>query len=1618
MAFQAQVGAWFAAHVITETPIGARFGLAVAVRPVDIQFESAAAVDDIVVGLEDRKNIYVQCKTTVSLERVPDSALGKTIAQLVSLHRSARAASIAAVILATSESASRNLDNLNDACRAFDFGESWESVHGRISVAQREALDLFKSHVDHAWRADVSSPAPSPAELASLARIFRICRFGDSQSSGDWREITARLSSGLYGNDVAAHAAAVELLDTVRRQIRTGAAGTKLGLLQSLRRGGHQDTKAPRFDGDLQALARYSDEERVRLKRHSQLGEGIPPITRDCLPSLVDAVRDGSLLVVGEPGAGKTGVLVALAEQMAPAGGPMLFLSVDRLAGITIESDLQRELGLQHPFLDALENWPGGAPGYLIIDALDATRGAASEGVMALFIERAMAKLQARWSIIASIRTFDLQNGARFRQLMKGTPPDPVYAEKQADLAAVRHFKIERLTEGELEKVAVASQALGDLMKGAPKSLHDLLRNIFNLSIAQDLLKDGLAADRIREISTQSQLIDAYEDQRVRDIGVKQAAKLTIERMVAKHRLTVPQVDVVHDRVVDLLRGGVLIAPGKDNLAFAHHVLFDHIASRFYFDREDLPSLIMQLSDHSAGLFLGPALRFTLERVWQEDSTGRPKFWALVYALAKTPELDSIVSSIALRAAASSVRTKDDVVALCSIVDLEPDKMISGLVLAKLARFAKIAFDGTQTGQEGVALAWATVAAVAAKHKAPEFADAVRFFLLILFEKADLEDADLLRIFGSASRAFLEYAWTQSVPILSTNGIRFVARSYASNVDASRALLQQIIEEPRFTQHAHEEAPWLAEGVRHIFPVDPDFAVKVYEVLFAREVPEDGKSWFGGAQSRILPLISNRRQDYEHARWHLARNLKPFFAANPRKAAEATIVATRFIASEGESSRYKLVEIRLLGGGQVMVLHDRYALMDWREEFRHGNEETVLKSFVEYLRTCSPALFDEVVAVAKSLHTGSEIWARLLGVGAERMDVTFESLWALAYSPKCLELEGLTFDAVGFVGAKYPAVPQKQRGEFEQAFLQYEGELSAERKRYWRSVQGRLLSTIPSAALQSDATRALLGELTAADDLRTNSPLMEYSGGSFEGVELTDVLIERSGANLKEGSNPEIRQVSSPLEVQVKAGAPKTAEEISALWVMVSDVIAKIDAVGAQAHETTVHAAWAAVCNAVEQIADSEAFKPGQENHPSIDAFVDLIVRLSTSPFPRGEVGEDDEERSLAYGNWDVRVYAASSAVIVCRKHPAALARCLPMLYTFLRDPVATVRLKVAQAINVLWNTARDDVWKLLSAVAEGERNVAVLSFFVAGPLGRLAQADPERIEALLSTVLSRLPTLTQSETRPRVGDIGEQAGGLMSLFYVKYKRPTAKQWLDEWWSDIVANQGFILPILASLQPVYVLTYGSKADSTPDAQGVQERAKGLLDAAIERAIAALDEAEPALRNGGSEEELKSMQQLYTAGDRLLDQCCMQLFFGSGASRESRQGHPDEEGTFEKARFFQDYEGTLKRIAIRGTPSTIHRMVDLYAFLAETAPDRVFDSLVTMLMGQAARDGYQYESLAADALVKLIRRYLADHLSAFSDADRRQRLIHVLELFSNAGWPDALQLLYELPDLLR
>jgi hypothetical protein len=937
MGFQAAVATWFAAQLLADMPIGDQFGLPQGLKIIGLQCETGDALDDVVVRLDGGGSIYTQCKTRPSLTVGTDSLLAKALDQLVKLYAQHGQAALTstpnAALLAVADDAPRSLDTLEAACRMFDHGGVWDVVIAQVSNDKRRALILFETHIRAAWANHRTEPLADD-DLVAMSRLFRIRRFAEDATGAGWREASQLLGRRLFGSDQAGEAPMIALLGLSRKFIRSGAPVDRSGLLRALRAEGHVDISAPAYDKDVAAVLTYSTNERARLRKHTRLPvAGGILIGRDCLNPLQHAASGGSLLVTGEPGAGKTGVLLSLADRLAAGPGPLIFLSVERFSGFTKSSDLRVELGLEHDLLKVLAEWPGKEPGTLIIDALDASRGGPSEGIIATFIADAVAKIGARWSIVASIRSFDLRNGRRFRDIMPGAPPDPLFIE--AGLSNVRHFQVPRLSPVELDAVSAAAPMLHSLVRTAPLTLQNLLKNIFNLSLAAELLDAGVNAEAIRTVTTQSELIRRYEDARLRTVALQRAAKATVTLMVRQQRLVVRAVDVESDVLDDVLQAGVLVAAG-DQVAFAHHVLFDHIAGRFYLRGDDTQALREQLSGEAAiGLLLGPALRFALEQVWRDDTAGRGATWRFLADLVSEDQPDPVVVSIALRTAVEQVETLADVQGLCAMIAAPQNARGTVKLLSQLARFVGMTIAERGTVSVQAALAWAAVARAVAEGSDPNFSDAARILLMTLSEKADFDDTAFAAQFGQASRALLRRAWALNPqnPLLASAGIRFVTKSYGSDPDASRALLQQILEEPRFSKHASEEAPWLAEGVPSIIPHDPVFVARIYATFFTRDVTDEAKTWMGGSASRILPLTSTRRQDYQHARWRLNEALKPFLEADASGGTAAVVGAVRGLAEEKRRSRDapRQPDALTIGGRTIRVMDDLLSLRAMRK---------------------------------------------------------------------------------------------------------------------------------------------------------------------------------------------------------------------------------------------------------------------------------------------------------------------------------------------------------------------------------------------------------------------------------------------------------------------------------------------------------------------------------------------------------------------------------------------------------------------------------------------------------------------------------------------------------------
>lgn len=610
---------------------------------------------------------------------------------------------------------------------------------------------------------------------------------------------------------------------------------------------------------------------------------------------------------------------------------------------------------------------------------------------------------------------------------------------------------------------------------------------------------------------------------------------------------------------------------------------------------------------------------------------------------------------------------------------------------------------------------------------------------------------------GAASRSLLEFALSKeaSTQFLLTNAIRLVCRTFATDPAASKALLARILAEPCFSRHAHEEAQWLAEGVPFIASADPEFVAQIYDVLFRRPTPQTGTSWFGGVPSGILPLTSTREQDYEHSRWRLGRAFPEFLHAAPYEATQAASVAaigTASMRSQGEPKRECEINFK---DGTLRLVETNPIPEDWmKEQKKEGKpSERILADFAKFLRECPEEDFRISVDAAIKNTSATSLWARLLGIGAQRPGIADDLLWQIASLPEFLKLSGVSRDAIEFLAKAHPHRTPGQQADFEKELFSSASTGSNKEANWMRSLAARFLSVVPQETLATKEMRQLRSELDSENRLAGNPPFLSTKLMANPASEIEDLLLKRPGVNLENGPDRELRSVTRSLDKLMTSWSNEVGpSDVSDLWRSTKQVVATIDRlVNPAPHEKILHAAWGSISNAVERICESEEYDPTAADHPQLPELLELLARLSQSDYPAaseldgsGLMGSD----YMSWGGHDVRVFATSALVLLASRFGDSEATLVPRLKPFLSDPVPAVRLQVVQSLHALRSHASPQMWEMIEFVAREEGRLGLLGLLVAESLYQLSDSEPELCETLTERIQDRFS--------PMLGEAGE----------------------------------------------------------------------------------------------------------------------------------------------------------------------------------------------------------------------------------------------------------------------
>ena len=650
--YQDYVAAWTAVQILAERDVSPPWDLPADVTLETLHAEAPNPIDDLAVETSAGGRALAQAKHTVTLATTPDSPLGSAVAQFVQEFAIANPAfdpTKDRFILITSPQSSTPIKaDLRAFLRRLRTSPHPDDEWTAGSQDQLDAARVLREHLNREWEALRGAP-PSDADMNALTRLIHVHILDVDPGGHDARHVKDTLRQRVLKDPTRAENAWTTLITTAGEYAANHQRADRTALQRALTDAGI-DLQAQRsYREDIERLTTHTTLTLEMLAQYSHITTGTTDVViqRPATLAARTAVNDGHLLLIGDPGAGKSGALHELAAIARAEGTDMILLAIDQLDATSLGA-LRNELGLEHELLTILDHWPGTNPGYVLIDALDAARTDGAVRALTALIEHVIRR-NNRWHVIASVRKFDLRHNPRFQTLFRGTPPT---AHADNEFATARHVNIPSLTDEELAQVDDQAPDLGGVIASAPAPLRALLRLPFNLRLLAELVGTGVSTAALHPLRTQLELLDRYWQERIirndghgdgREVVLRQAT----DGMVQRRELRVPRAMVVAGNpatgpyLKDLLSTHVLAewtppsgTPQHDVLTFPHHLLFDYAVARLSLPTDDHALIVRLDTEPDLLLAIRPSIDLYLQRGWQNNPND---FWTLTFRILDSP---------------------------------------------------------------------------------------------------------------------------------------------------------------------------------------------------------------------------------------------------------------------------------------------------------------------------------------------------------------------------------------------------------------------------------------------------------------------------------------------------------------------------------------------------------------------------------------------------------------------------------------------------------------------------------------------------------------------------------------------------------------------------------------------------------------------------------------------------------------------------------------------------------------------------------------------------------------------------------------------------------------------
>ncbi len=1669
--FQARVTTWWAARILLQTPtVGQHFNLSVISIAERIYCETTDSVNDLRVELTGNGQIFGQCKTSLSLSKSAESEWASVLIQFYNELERVPLEGVERRFVLFYENNNGNLEKLNTVLSRYrQLPVGTALIDAAIGKKETEFVDDLNTLLDTLQlKTELPNLATRREELLRHSYIKQL-RLGDGEA--DYLGVVDALREGLLTS--------AEQTNNVVKSMRTLAddllaergSTNRLTLRQRLQGEGIILRDSIHYRLDFERLEKWSAEE---IEAHETQGRAKLtiaghqfPIVRPVVQAMLETAKTNSFLVVGGAGTGKTGCLLALANQLRASNDRVWYWAANSLPYHSSQ-EIGDYLHLQYSWMGLIAEAASGVGATLIIDGLDGLRDTralqAYQKLFRIAIYRGI-------KVIAYIRSFDLQYSVDLQEIFPA-PGHSMYPKScHKELRSVSHILISELDDGEFNQVLNQFPDVQTVLNEAPQ-IQGVIRNLFSLDILCKLIAEGEPAAQLSGISTQAELFERYWRKRVdsheRRDEITEALKELIGQMVAQQTLQVIpnrrwttqlKDDLFSPELVRHPRSAPGRLPEQEIVEFNHHLLFDYAAERLFVRRRRNQLAIELSRPDTWGLFLRPSLVLFHGYAWNQ---GKLDFWETLIELERSsiPVLQKLPGYLVV---AEEANCREDLQPLLE-GSLRNDSnsaywmqitqgVITAATFSSLPRLFKSASGDW----------WIELARDLVQTGKPQLVYANQRLLFSASNALETLSVQAKLFLNQAGVALLQFHWSQATPPspVTRLPIECICRTIASALSASSKIIRKILSYDELLRAGYIQTFEVVSHIEDIWQADPDLAVEVYDAIFG--YVETEQSATAMYPSNILPLKSNRKQDYELAYHILVENFPLFLSEFPREATRALIrvirhfrnqkdrdylrftntllveQASRFlleqsgldnstqqptdeieIHSEDRQRKLPPIETITWDGHECRLQSDDSHIWDGKSNFL-DDQTKMLHVWSDYLAALpsNSQVEEKWQAISDVVTTENElaaIWRRLLIAASHSSTFYAQRLWTMLLNPEVLIRMETQEVAEDCIKAFAPHLSDEALQQIESVILEisesyFMGSNTETLNNYLLSVKAQLLCciakerrSIAAKEFLADCDPKLLQAYQRDYGVRPIPVIL--TNESFFATPAIDITTAepqnklQKYAFLEKLSNAFLEEISTE---------NFTENALTSAWHKIFQVEQVLTESLDEMDSRFASRIQGRITHGLTQIACSQVALNEQCTNKLLERFREILI--SNTEAPSLELLEQFD-RSQSLVTYDLRVHAAKGFICLANKAELLTAEWKDLLHRVTHDPNPVVRYHLGEQIWSFLDKWPEFVWETLERwVSELPSRAGTVGVFCetlhSSWFWWLRNNDATRADQFLRNLLTAVNSCHSTKLRSHCGVC------LAALWIFE-----GETWAGDALSSAISSISDNTDELEGAQRVVVNELLPRSPKEPSPVEQRQRARNFLLQLLSAANQALQAYSAKLANTPRPERPNEPPQWVRKVAEFFHYVATEFHFcAEEHAKQWAEAQASERDT-QMMDLWENVEPILDALFAIPHPGVVFDLIKGFEHLVNLDVQRSLHWMRKATLASVPA-GLANESLAADRTIEILRRILAEHKTSLAAGDElRSDFVQVLEAYLQVGWPKAVQLAVQIESIFR